>query len=189
MRLIVGLGNPGTEYAGTRHNAGFMTLDGFAERHGFPPFAATKKAKGEVSRGTVGGEAVILLKPATFMNASGEAVAAALSFYKLAPKDLVLVHDELAFPVGTVRIAAKGSGGGHNGVQSVIDALGTEAFARVRVGIGPADARPVTMDAFVLERFRADERVAAVGALVKASAALDRIVEVGVAAATRELHA
>lgn len=133
MKLFVGLGNPGAEYAGNRHNIGFMALDRIAADHGFGPW---KKAfHGLVSEGRLGGEKVVLLKPDTFMNKSGQAVQAAVTFHKLPLADVVVFHDELDLAPGKLRVKMAGGHAGHNGLRSIHGHLG-EAYGRVRMGIG-----------------------------------------------------
>jgi PTH1 family peptidyl-tRNA hydrolase len=133
MKLFVGLGNPGAEYAGNRHNIGFMALDRIAADHGFGPW---KKAfHGLVSEGRLGGEKVVLLKPDTFMNKSGQAVQAAVTFHKLPLSDVVVFHDELDLAPGKLRVKMAGGHAGHNGLRSIHAHLG-EAYGRVRMGIG-----------------------------------------------------
>lgn len=133
MHLIVGLGNPGAEYAGHRHNVGFMAVDEIARRHTFPPFR--QKFSALVSEGMIDGEKLLLLKPQTFMNRSGDAVGQAAKFYKLAPADISVIHDELDLAPGKVRIKSGGGHGGHNGLRSIEAHLGKD-FVRVRIGIG-----------------------------------------------------
>ena len=133
MQLIVGLGNPGDKYAKNRHNIGFLAVEEIARRHGFPPFR--EKFKGLVSEGTIGGEKVLILKPQTFMNSSGESVEAAAQFYKLTPADITVVYDELDLMPGKARIKRGGGNGGHNGLRSIDPRIGTE-YRRVRLGIG-----------------------------------------------------
>ena len=135
MYLVVGLGNPGSKYAGTRHNMGFDTIDELVDRHRISSDGV--KMKGMSGRGIIGGERVILLKPMTYMNVSGEAVRAWLDYYKLDPEeDLIVIYDDVDQEPGRMRIRKKGSAGGHNGMKSIINMLGTEDFCRVRIGIG-----------------------------------------------------
>ena len=188
MKLIVGLGNPGPEYADTRHNAGFLVVDAFARRHLLPEWKRERKAMGLITRSKAADEQVILLEPETFMNESGDAVRAALAFFKLEPKDLWLIHDEVAFPLGTVRLAERGSAGGHNGVASVIAALGTEAFLRLRIGVGPKDGRPIRLESYVLERFPDEESEALSKAVIAGTDALDTTLGLGVAAAMQRVN-
>ncbi|OLP59400.1 aminoacyl-tRNA hydrolase [Xaviernesmea oryzae] len=133
MRILAGLGNPGAQYAGHRHNIGFMALDAIHRRHGFSPWS--KKFKGEIAEGTLGGEKVLLIKPQTFMNLSGESVGEALRFYKLAPADLTVIYDELDLAPGRARIKVGGGHGGHNGIKSIDAHCGTD-YRRLRLGIG-----------------------------------------------------
>jgi peptidyl-tRNA hydrolase, PTH1 family len=142
LKLFVGLGNPGGQYARHRHNVGFMAVDAIAAAHGFAPWRA--KFHGEVAEGRLGPEKVLLLKPGTFMNLSGDAVRAALQFYKLEPGDVTVFHDELDLVPGRIRVKTGGGHAGHNGLRS-IDAHIGPAFHRVRIGIGhPGDKRLVS---------------------------------------------
>ena len=133
MHLIVGLGNPGDKYSRNRHNIGFLAVEEIARRHGFPAFR--EKFKGLVSEGSLGGERVLILKPQTFMNSSGESVEAAAQFYKLTPADITIVYDELDLVPGKARIKRGGGNGGHNGLRSIDPRIGTD-YRRVRLGIG-----------------------------------------------------
>lgn len=154
MKLLVGLGNPGSEYAETRHNAGFRVIDMLARRLGVQvdkPFLRALVGRGEINEFRV-----ILAKPLTYMNASGEAVAALLRWYKLTPADLLVVYDDMDLPPGVVRIRPKGGSGGHRGLASVVEHVGTKEFARLRVGIGkPASGDPVN---WVLGKFAGEEK-------------------------------
>lgn len=133
MKLFVGLGNPGADYAGHRHNIGFMAVDRIAADHGFGPW---KRAfKGQIAEGRLGDEKITLLKPETFMNASGEAVQAAMAFYKLPIADITVFHDELDLAPAKLRVKQGGGHAGHNGLRSICDHIG-EAYQRVRLGIG-----------------------------------------------------
>ncbi|BAQ68240.1 peptidyl-tRNA hydrolase [Rhodovulum sulfidophilum] len=133
MRLFVGLGNPGAQYAGNRHNIGFMAVERIAEDHHFPPWRA--KFKGQTAEGRLGPEKVILLKPETYMNLSGDAVQAAVQFYKLSPGDVTVFHDELDLAPGKCRLKSGGGHAGHNGLRSIHQHLGPD-YERVRLGIG-----------------------------------------------------
>lgn len=138
MKVIVGLGNPGSEYAKTKHNVGFMFIDAMAEKLGVSEWRDKFEAK--IAETRIGSEKVLLVKPMTYMNESGQAVGPIMSFYKLLPEDLIVVHDDMDIPAGTIRIRKKGSAGGHNGIKSILAHIGDEHFARVRIGIG----RPLT---------------------------------------------
>ena len=133
MHLIVGLGNPGDKYAKNRHNIGFLAVEEIAKKHGFPPFR--EKFKGLIAEGSIAGERVLILKPQTFMNSSGDSVAAVAQFYKLTPADITVVYDELDLFPGKARIKRGGGNGGHNGLRSIDPPIGTD-YRRVRLGIG-----------------------------------------------------
>lgn len=152
FRLLVGLGNPGRSYSGTRHNIGFMVLDRLAAAMG-ATFRADKKWQADTA--TTGG--VWLLKPQTYMNLSGESVGALARFYQIDPARVLVVLDDMALPLGRLRFRERGSAGGHNGLQSILDHLGTQDVPRLRIGIGPADSGAATDH--VLGRFAVDERL------------------------------
>jgi PTH1 family peptidyl-tRNA hydrolase len=133
VKCFVGLGNPGPQYAKTRHNIGFMAIDKFAAQHGLDKFQS--KCKGLLAEGNVNGEKVYLLKPMTFMNLSGESVRAFLDFYKADLGDVVILYDDLDTPYGSIRLRYQGSAGGHNGIKSIIQHVGTQTFDRIRIGI------------------------------------------------------
>lgn len=133
MKLLVGLGNPGGQYAGNRHNIGFMALDAIARAHGITQFR--NKHGGQLAEGSIGGEKVILLKPQTFMNRSGDSVQQVAQFYKIAPSDVIVLYDELDLAAGKVRVKTGGGNGGHNGLRSIDPQIGV-GYKRVRLGIG-----------------------------------------------------
>ncbi len=166
MRLIVGLGNPGRRYRGTRHNIGRAVLDALARAHGIS--ITTEDGWAEVGRGAVGSQRVILARPETYVNVSGTAVADLRRRHRIPPDRLIVICDDLDLPLGGVRLREKGSHGGHNGLRSIIDALGTTEFPRVRVGIGrpPAGVDPAD---FVLQRPSAEERPLLDEAVVRAA--------------------
>lgn len=134
MKVIAGLGNPGREYAQTKHNVGFLMVDALAAHLGVTEWR--EKYDAFIARARIGSEAVLLVKPQTYMNESGRAIAPLMNFYKLEADDLIVAHDDMDIPVGTIRIRKKGSSGGHNGIKSILAHLGDEHFARVRIGIG-----------------------------------------------------
>ncbi|MDI6835541.1 MAG: aminoacyl-tRNA hydrolase, partial [Rhizobiaceae bacterium] len=141
MLIIAGLGNPGAKYSENRHNIGFMAVDAIHRRHRFSPWS--KKFKAEIAEGEIAGEKVLLMKPQTFMNLSGEAVGEAMRFYKLKPADIVAIHDELDLPAGRARMKTGGGHGGHNGLRS-LDAHCGKDYRRLRLGIGhPGDKERV----------------------------------------------
>lgn len=134
MKLIVGLGNPGLQYAATRHNIGFEAIDTLAEMHHIN--VNKSKFKALIGEGTIGGEKVVLMKPQTYMNLSGEAISACKSWYKINTEDIIILYDDVSLAVGDIRIRKSGSSGGHNGVKSTIAHLSTEVFPRVKIGVG-----------------------------------------------------
>jgi peptidyl-tRNA hydrolase, PTH1 family len=153
MKLIVGLGNPGSEYARTRHNAGFMVLERLATRHGIT--GVKSRFSAGVLDGQVAGHRCLLVQPMTFMNRSGQTVAEAVNFYKLELKDLLVVVDEAALPVGSIRLRATGSAGGHNGLSDIENRLGTQDYPRLRIGV-ESPTRASRKD-FVLGRFTEEQ--------------------------------
>ncbi len=180
MKLIVGLGNPGAKYAGTRHNAGFSVIDELAERHNIK--VDTSKHKAFIGKGVINGEKVILAMPQTFMNLSGESVRAIMDFYKLTVDDLIVVYDDIDLDVGKLRIREKGSAGGHNGMKNIILHSGSQNFVRVRVGVGK---KPEHMDLadHVLSRFSREELPFMRESCGKACDALEVILSDGAVAA------
>jgi PTH1 family peptidyl-tRNA hydrolase len=166
MKLIVGLGNPGRKYDGTRHNVGFEVVDALARRHGAEWEAAPRGIAALVGRWRTADS--VLVKPLTYMNLSGGAVVPLLQFYKIDPVDLLVLVDEVHLDLGRLRIRRSGSAGGHNGLKSLIASLGSQEFARLRIGVGRGDGRRDLAD-HVLAKFDADER-ATVAEMVDRSA-------------------
>ena len=154
MLLLVGLGNPGSRYAGNRHNIGFMVVDAIAKRHGIGPWR--RRFQGVACEGTIGGERVLLLLPGTYMNESGRAVADAAHFYKLGLADVVVFHDEIDLEPGKVRVKAGGGIAGHNGLRSITEHIGND-YRRVRIGVGHPGAKEM-VHAHVLNDFAKHER-------------------------------
>ncbi len=185
MYLIVGLGNPGREYENTRHNAGFDALDALAEKLGTE--VKEKKHRGLCGKGMIGMEKVILLKPQTYMNLSGESVRAAADFYKIDNEHMIVLYDDIDLDVGKLRVRAKGSAGGHNGIKNIIAHMGTQEFPRVRIGVG---AKPDRMDLadHVLGCFPQVERPVMEDAFEEAAEAAIAIVEDGIDAAMNRFN-
>jgi PTH1 family peptidyl-tRNA hydrolase len=182
LRVVLGLGNPGSSYAATRHNVGFWVLDRLAERHGLR--FGKKEYRSQVARGELEGERVVMLKPQTYMNASGEAAQRIRRDLGLEPTAFVAVYDDLDLPLGRVRVRRDGTAGGHRGVQSLIDCLGSQDFARVRVGIGRAgDA----VD-YVLDRPTEAEATVLREAVERAADAVETVLRDGVAAAMNRFN-
>lgn len=185
MYLIAGLGNPGKEYEKTRHNAGFGAIDALAEKLGIS--VEEKKYKGLFGKGRIGAEPVILLKPQTYMNLSGESVRAAADFYKIGPEHMIVIYDDIDLEVGRLRLRAKGSAGGHNGIKNIIAHMGTQEFPRVRIGVG---AKPDRMDLadYVLGRFSQVEQSQMEDGYKEAAEAAAAIVEEGIEAAMNRFN-
>ncbi|HSV14771.1 MAG TPA: aminoacyl-tRNA hydrolase [Tepidisphaeraceae bacterium] len=199
MKLIVGLGNPGAQYVGTRHNVGFEVVDTLAARLGwilrpeqFDQLARTKfdglAIDGQMTTISGGDEKLLLLKPMTFMNVSGKAVQAAMAFYQLAPKDIVVVLDDLALPCGKIRLRPGGSSGGHNGLRDTERVLGTDQYPRLRLGIDPAPPRVPGKD-YVLGRFTPEQRKLLDPAIVRAASAIVTWIDKGIELAMSQFNA
>ena len=185
MKLIVGLGNPGRKYERTRHNLGFMVLDRLAEKHGIA--VAKEKDQALVGEWHRGGEKVLLVKPQTFMNKSGDALGAFFRYNPVDPKDVVVIHDDLDLPFGRIRIRERGRAAGHRGMISVLGALGETEFRRLRIGIGRPPPGVEVVD-FVLRKFTPDE-AAALGAIVdRAADATEAILDHGARAAMEKFN-
>lgn len=180
MILIIGLGNPGFKYKKTRHNIGFMALDGWQKENNFPKFKLNKKAKAEISQGQINGQEVFLAKPQTFMNNSGEAVKFLTKENGFTENSLIIVHDDFDLPLGEVKVSQNSGPGGHHGVQSIIDHLKTQNFTRVRIGIRPADkpqgSDELKAESFVLKKFTKDEEKNLAEILTQAVQAIKNIV-------------
>lgn len=150
MKLIIGLGNVGGKYMFTRHNIGFMTADKIALDNG-AEFKENSKLKSLITKIYKDGEEYMIVKPTTYMNLSGEAMRAVIDYYKIDPKDMIIVYDDLSLDLGKIRFRASGSDGGHNGIKSIIKHLGSKDFLRLKIGIGPQP--PIPSEAFVLQNF------------------------------------
>lgn len=185
LRAIVGLGNPGAEYEYTRHNAGFWFVDLLAEA-GRADFRVESKFQGVLAKVRIGGKDLLLLKPGTFMNRSGQAIQALASFYKIAPAEILVAHDELDLPAGAARLKIGGGHGGHNGLRSVHQHLG-EGYARLRIGIGHPGNKDLVLD-YVLGRPSQPDLRAIEDALSRSQAALETLMKEGWSKASQQLH-
>lgn len=186
MYIIVGLGNPGKKYEGTRHNAGFEVIDTLADKYRIE--VETKKFKALVGKGIIDGQHVVLAKPQTFMNLSGESVRELIDFYKIDTEmELIVVYDDISLEPGQLRIRKKGSAGGHNGMKNIISHTGTQEFLRIRVGVGE---KPVGFDLadYVLSRFHGDEKITMIDAYERAAQAAAKIVSCGADEAMNEYN-
>jgi PTH1 family peptidyl-tRNA hydrolase len=198
MRLVVGLGNPGNEFVGTRHNVGWEALDKLAQRLGWTAkledFSRLAKGRfdglmldGSLSIHSGGMERIMLLKPTTYMNLSGRSVQAAMAFFQIVPTDLMVVLDDLALPAGKLRIRKGGSSGGHNGLKDIERALATDQYPRLRIGIDPSPPRIPARD-YVLGRFSEDQRRQIEPALDRAADAVLSWIEQGIDAAMNKFN-
>ena len=185
MYIIAGLGNPTREYEKTRHNVGFEVIDVLADMLGTT--VEEKKFKGCYGRGIIGGEKVLLLKPQTFMNLSGESIRAASDFYKVDPEHIIIIYDDISLDVGQLRSRNKGSAGGHNGIKNIIAHLGTQEFPRIKVGVGD---KPKKMDLadYVLSRFSKEDRAAMEDAFKEAAKAVEVMITEGMDIAMNQFN-
>ena len=181
IRIIAGLGNPGRDYADTRHNVGFMVLDRLA-RHFNAPWKLEKAYKGELAAGP----GLLLVKPQTYMNLSGESVGALMRYFKFEPGQVLVVYDDISFPCGTMRLRAAGSAGGHNGMKSLIAHLGSDRFPRLRVGIGVPGQKD--MIGHVLGKFSPEEKPLLEDALARAEQAVLTVLSEGFEAAANKFN-
>ncbi|KKS26220.1 MAG: Peptidyl-tRNA hydrolase [Parcubacteria group bacterium GW2011_GWA2_42_11] len=198
MKLIIGLGNPGSKYEKTRHNLGFAALDYFKNNNaGFSDWREDKKFNALLSESSIGSEEkIILAKPQTFMNLSGQTVRTLADFYKMSAADIWIIHDDMALPLGTLRISQNSSAGGHNGVESIIKNLGTKDFVRFRLGIHPIGQtflacvfkRLISTQKFVLQKFAKNELAAIEAAQQKTAEALSAALGDGLPAAMNKFN-
>ena len=186
-QLVVGLGNPGPNYAQTRHNLGFMVADLLAARLG-SKFKVHKRSGAEIVTGRLGGRPVVLAKPRCYMNEAGRQVGPLAKFYSVSAADVLIIHDELDIDFGQIRLKIGGGEGGHNGLRSVAAALGTKEFKRVRIGIGRPPGRKDPA-AFVLENFTAAERAEVPAVCEQAADATELLIELGLEPAQNRVHA
>ncbi len=176
MKIIVGLGNPGLKYAGTRHNMGFSAIYELSDRYRIQ--LNKKECKAVTGHGIIEGEKVIIAQPQTYMNLSGEAVRALMDFYKCTPENLIIIYDDSDMDVGRIRIRKKGSAGGHNGIKNIIEHLGGDTFDRIKIGIG---SRPADWDMadYVLSRPQKEELPLIRDAVADAASAVEEIIKNG----------
>lgn len=190
MKLIVGLGNPGIEYQNTWHNLGFIVVDHIKEKYAKPDsnFKTHKKFKAEVCEAISAEEKIILAKPTTFMNNSGQAVKVLASFYKIEPADIWVIHDEVDLPLGKIRISHNASAGGHKGVQSIIDEIGSQAFVRFRVGIRPNEPTKIPTEKYVLQKIDETSKLTLEENLQTVLSAIEVGLATGIAEAMNEFN-
>lgn len=186
LKLVVGLGNPGGQYDKTRHNIGFIVIDYLAEKLNIK--VDKVKFKSIIGEGFAGTEKMVLAKPQTYMNLSGEAVLDMVQWYKIDPKDILVIYDDMDLPVGKIRLRMQGSAGGHNGMKSIIYLIQTDKFARLRVGIGRPDNQNMESVNFVLGKFSDNEAELMSEAVRKAADAVMKSLEIGVERAMNEVN-
>ena len=158
MKLIIGLGNPGKTYADTWHNLGFLALEKLCQINSFEKFKKETKLMAEICAGKIGREKIILAKPRTFMNKSGESVLAIMNYFKISVEDLIVIHDDIDLPLGKIRIASDSSAGGHNGIKSIIESLGTKNFVRIKIGVKTDKLAKIEAADYVLGRITASDK-------------------------------
>lgn len=185
MKIIVGLGNPEKKYDGTRHNMGFMVLDRIADTYGID--VTEKKHKGLCGKGVIAGEKVVLVKPQTYMNLSGECVREVMDYYKAEPQDVIVIFDDISLDPGKLRVRPKGSAGGHNGIKSIIACLSSQEFPRIKCGVGEKPAG-YDLAAYVLGHFSKEEMVLVNEAADRAVKACECIISRGVDAAMNDFN-
>jgi peptidyl-tRNA hydrolase, PTH1 family len=183
MKIVVGLGNPGREYATTRHNVGFMVVDRLARRIGAP--GSKRRFRSELTEGFLDGEKIVLVQPQTYMNLSGHAVREVVNWYRARLEDVLVVSDDLDLPYGVMRMRARGSAGGHNGLASIFEQLGTETVPRLKIGIGRGPGQATSR---VLSRFSAEEERALSELVDRAADAVERWARDGIVAAMNEVN-
>jgi PTH1 family peptidyl-tRNA hydrolase len=186
MKIVIGLGNPGRKYVGTRHNVGFVVIEELARRHA--AHAAKSNFQAEIAEASIADEKVLLLRPQTFMNLSGTTAVQVRDFYKLSAEDLLVVCDDFALPLGRLRIRPQGSGGGQKGLADIIRRLGADTVPRLRIGVGPLPAGWDGAD-FVLGKFAKAEQAEIELAIVRAADAVEHWVREGIAAAMNKYNA
>ena len=185
MYLIAGLGNPTREYEKTRHNVGFSVIDVLADKYNID--VSDRKHKALCGRGVIEGEKVLLLKPQTFMNLSGESIREAVDYYKIDPEDIIVIYDDISLEPGQLRIRRKGSAGGHNGIKNIIAHLGTQEFPRIKVGVGDKPPRMDLAD-YVLSRFSKEDREKMEQAFKDAADAVEVMITEGADAAMNRFN-
>lgn len=185
MKIIVGLGNPTAQYAGTRHNVGFSVIYNISDTYNIK--VDTKKHKALIGKGVIEGEKVILAMPMTYMNLSGESVRELVDYYKCDAEDIIIIYDDISLDVGKLRIRTKGSAGGHNGIKSIISHLGTQEFTRIKVGVGEKPSKMELAD-YVLGRFSKEEQPVIRDSADRACQAAAMIISEGAPAAMNKFN-
>ena len=186
MFIIAGLGNPTLQYEGTRHNVGFDVIDMLADRYNIS--VDGRKGRALIGKGMIGGQKVLLVKPQTYMNLSGDSVGEMAQFYKIPPENIIVINDDISLDVGRIRVRPKGSAGGHNGLKSIIYRLNSDTFPRVKMGVGAPKHEDYDLADFVLGRFTKEEIPVMEDAIVKAEKAVAEIIKNGVQSAMNKYN-
>jgi peptidyl-tRNA hydrolase, PTH1 family len=180
MILVIGLGNPGEKYKETRHNIGWIALDEFKKKNNFGEWNENKKTRSTISKGIINEKEILLAKPVTFMNLSGEAIVKIISYYKIIPEKIIIVHDDIDIEIGKIKIIEKRGAAGHKGVLSITKILKTKNFIRIRVGIKPKGKKPSSAERFVISQFNQKERKILKETVEKTIKAIEIISEEGI---------
>ncbi len=188
MKLIIGLGNPGDKYRQTWHNLGWLALDEIRQSREFPAFKSDKKLQAEISEGKIGREKIILAKPRTFMNNSGQAVSALVKYYKIKMEDIVVIHDDVDLPLEKIRVVKNSSSGGHNGIKSIIDYLDTKDFVRIKIGCRTDKTDIIGTVDYVLKKIEKKDAPAANAAVQTAAGAASEIIGKSLMAAMNKFN-
>ena len=186
MFIIAGLGNPTLQYEGTRHNVGFDVIDMLADRYNIS--VDGRKGRALIGKGMIGGQKVLLVKPQTYMNLSGDSVGEMAQFYKIPPENIIVINDDISLDVGRIRVRPKGSAGGHNGLKSIIYRLNSDTFPRVKMGVGAPKHEDYDLADFVLGRFTKEEIPVMEDAIIKAEKAVAEIIKNGVQSAMNKYN-
>lgn len=174
MYLIVGLGNPGRDYVGTRHNMGFEAVDAICAKYDIK--LNKEKFRAIYGEGRIGGEKVLVIKPQTYMNLSGESVREFRDWFKMEEENIIVIYDDISLPVGKLRIREKGSAGGHNGIKNIIYQLGTDVFPRIKIGVGAPDHPDFDVKDYVLGKFSKEETEVLIKTVIRAAAAVEEMI-------------
>ncbi len=188
MKLIIGLGNPGKKYQQTWHNVGFLALDEIQKSKGFLKFKNNKKIKAEIVESNLPEEKIILAKPQTFMNNSGQTVKTLAKFYKVKPTEVWIIHDDIDLPLGEIRISQNASSGGHKGVQSIINEIGTQQFVRFRIGIKSEKQGQTPTENYVLQKINKTDNIIITESIKKVNAAVDLALMEGIPEAMNQYN-
>lgn len=186
MYLIAGLGNPGREYTGTRHNIGFEAIDAICAKYDIK--LGKEKFRAVYGDGFIGGERVLVVKPQTYMNLSGESIREIADWYKIDDESIIIIYDDVSLPVGKLRIREKGSAGGHNGIKSIIYQLQTDIFTRIKIGIGAPEHSGYDMKDYVLGKFSKEETEILIKSVIRAAEAIEEIIVSGAKSAMNKFN-